>query len=200
MATIRQRVYRRRARPEDRFLNVAADILWEGLVLLAIGTRGLVRLMEPAARWLAGGVSRRVRSRLSRRRAASAGPARSSPGDGRARRVRPQLPAKPAAGARPTEAAPADAPADEQAPSLPDAGSVERVGFADVIGLEDVKEEVRMKAIWPLLHPHLAAQYGLTVGGGVLLYGPPGTGKTLLARAVANEVHAPNGTAVRIGL
>jgi SpoVK/Ycf46/Vps4 family AAA+-type ATPase len=71
------------------------------------------------------------------------------------------------------------------------APEVERVGFGDVIGLEDVKEEVRMKAIWPLLHRELAQEYGLPLGGGVLLYGPPGTGKTLLARAVASEVNAP---------
>lgn len=64
------------------------------------------------------------------------------------------------------------------------------VRFADVAGLEDVKEQIRLKLIYPFSHPDLAAQYGVRRGGGILLYGPPGTGKTLIARAVAGEVDA----------
>lgn len=62
--------------------------------------------------------------------------------------------------------------------------------FADVAGLEEVKEQIRLKLIYPFTHPDLAAQYGIRRGGGILLYGPPGTGKTLIARAVAGEVEA----------
>lgn len=64
------------------------------------------------------------------------------------------------------------------------------VRFTDVAGLEDVKEEIRLKMIYPFTHPELAERFGISAGGGVLLYGPPGTGKTLLARATAGEIDA----------
>ncbi len=62
--------------------------------------------------------------------------------------------------------------------------------FADVGGLEALKDEIRIKLVHPLTHPDLYAAYGKTVGGGVLLYGPPGCGKTHLARAAAGESKA----------
>ena len=64
------------------------------------------------------------------------------------------------------------------------------VRFDDVAGLETVKEQIRLKLLYPFTHPELAARYGVKRGGGILLYGPPGTGKTLIARAVAGEVEA----------
>ena len=64
------------------------------------------------------------------------------------------------------------------------------VRFADVAGLEGVKEDIRLKMIYPFQHPELAAKFGVRPGGGVLLYGPPGTGKTLLAKATAGEIDA----------
>lgn len=64
------------------------------------------------------------------------------------------------------------------------------VHFSDVAGLEDVKEDIRLKMIYPFEHPELAAKFGVKSGGGILLYGPPGTGKTLLARATAAEIDA----------
>ncbi len=64
------------------------------------------------------------------------------------------------------------------------------VKFADVGGMDEVKDEIAMKVIQPLAHPELFAAYGKKVGGGVLLYGPPGCGKTHLARATAGEVKA----------
>lgn len=64
------------------------------------------------------------------------------------------------------------------------------VRFADVAGLEDVKEEIHLKMIYPFRHPELAQHYGIDVGGGVLLYGPPGTGKTMIAKAIAGELEA----------
>lgn len=65
-----------------------------------------------------------------------------------------------------------------------------QVSFEDIAGLEDVKEQIRLKLLYPFTHPELAAEYGINPGGGILLYGPPGTGKTLIGRAVANEIKA----------
>jgi transitional endoplasmic reticulum ATPase len=65
-----------------------------------------------------------------------------------------------------------------------------KISFADVGGMDEVKEEIAMKVIRPLAHPELFAAYGKKVGGGVLLYGPPGCGKTHLARATAGEAKA----------
>ena len=64
------------------------------------------------------------------------------------------------------------------------------IGFDDIAGLDDVKEEIRLKMIYPFAHPELAKKYGISTGGGILLYGPPGTGKTMIARAVAREIDA----------
>lgn len=66
----------------------------------------------------------------------------------------------------------------------------ELLQFGDVGGLDEVKEEVRMKIIIPFQRPDLFRTYGKRVGGGVLMYGPPGCGKTMLARATAGECNA----------
>ncbi|MGC3970263.1 MAG: AAA family ATPase [Pirellulales bacterium] len=70
--------------------------------------------------------------------------------------------------------------------------SIERpaIKFADVGGMEKLKEEIRLKIILPLEHPELFKAYGKAIGGGILMYGPPGCGKTHLARATAGEVNA----------
>ena len=65
-----------------------------------------------------------------------------------------------------------------------------QITFEDVAGLEHVKEEFRLKLVYPFQHPEKAEKYRLRRGGGVLLYGPPGTGKTMLARALAGEIDA----------
>jgi SpoVK/Ycf46/Vps4 family AAA+-type ATPase len=79
-----------------------------------------------------------------------------------------------------------------QEPPAPSRDEVESdrssVSFADVGGMDDVKEEIRLKIIHPFQHPDLYAAYGKSAGGGVLLYGPPGCGKTHVARATAGEL------------
>lgn len=64
------------------------------------------------------------------------------------------------------------------------------VTFDEVVGLEQAKEAIRIKMIYPMLHGDMYEALGKKSGGGVLLYGPPGTGKTLLARAAAHEAQA----------
>ena len=65
-----------------------------------------------------------------------------------------------------------------------------KIGFDDIAGLDDVKEDIRLKMIYPFAHPELAVKYGIEAGGGLLLYGPPGTGKTMMAKAIARELDA----------
>ena len=73
-----------------------------------------------------------------------------------------------------------------------EAADLERPGisFAGVGGMEDIKEEIRMKIIYPLQNRALFKAYGKKLGGGVLLYGPPGCGKTLISKATAGEIQA----------
>jgi len=65
------------------------------------------------------------------------------------------------------------------------------VTFADVGGMDEVKEEVRIKILAPLQNPELFSAFGKAAGGGILMYGPPGCGKTHLARATAGELGGP---------
>lgn len=64
------------------------------------------------------------------------------------------------------------------------------VNFENVGGMDSVKEQIRMKILFPLQNRELFEAYGKKAGGGVLLYGPPGCGKTLISRATAGEIDA----------
>jgi AAA+ superfamily predicted ATPase len=65
-----------------------------------------------------------------------------------------------------------------------------RLGFDDVGGLAQVKQQIRRRIITPFVKPSLFERFKRRSGGGILLYGPPGCGKTLLARATAGECGA----------
>ncbi|MGC8609277.1 MAG: ATP-binding protein, partial [Thermoplasmata archaeon] len=67
---------------------------------------------------------------------------------------------------------------------------IPKVTFDDVAGLENVKNEIRAKIIFPMRYRELSQEYNVQFGGGMLLYGPPGTGKTFIVKAIANEVKA----------
>jgi SpoVK/Ycf46/Vps4 family AAA+-type ATPase len=79
-------------------------------------------------------------------------------------------------------------------PLTPDAVSDPKdqhlISFDDVIGMNELKEELRLKIIHPFLNPAIYAKFKKSAGGGLLLYGPPGCGKTMIARAVATECKA----------
>jgi transitional endoplasmic reticulum ATPase len=64
------------------------------------------------------------------------------------------------------------------------------IRFGDIAGLEDAKQEIKLKMVYPFLYPEQAQRFLVQKGGGILLFGPPGTGKTMLARAVAGEIDA----------
>lgn len=96
------------------------------------------------------------------------------------------------AAARPGDA-PGAAPPANPGPDVPPEWVVSekpRLRFDDIAGLEDVKEQIRIKMIYPFTHPEKARRYRVRTGGGILLYGPPGTGKTMIAKAVAGELDA----------
>ena len=59
------------------------------------------------------------------------------------------------------------------------------VGWEDIGGLQQVKEELAEAIEWPLKHANLFTEASVEPPKGILLYGPPGTGKTMIAKAVA---------------
>ena len=61
------------------------------------------------------------------------------------------------------------------------APKIPNVGWDDVGGLANIKQEILDTVQLPLERPELFAD-GLKKRSGILLYGPPGTGKTLLAK------------------
>ena len=97
---------------------------------------------------------------------------------------------KPVTSAAGTES---DLPKAEEKPSftpVQPSGVSDKITFADVAGLGDVKEQITFKVLSPMRKPELAEKYHIRAGGKILLYGPPGTGKTFIARAIAGEVDA----------
>ncbi|KAI9782607.1 MAG: AAA+-type ATPase [Geoglossum umbratile] len=62
-----------------------------------------------------------------------------------------------------------------------------KVRWTDIGGQEEVKQSLREAVEWPLKHPEIMAELGITATKGLLLYGPPGCSKTLTAQALATE-------------
>ena len=60
-------------------------------------------------------------------------------------------------------------------------------GFADVAGLEDVKEMLQRSIIRILKDRNRAKRYKISIPNGILLYGPPGCGKSFIAEKFAEE-------------
>jgi AAA+ superfamily predicted ATPase len=62
--------------------------------------------------------------------------------------------------------------------------------FADIGGMEEVIQRIRMNIIYPFKNPEVFKKFKKKPGGGILMYGPPGCGKTHIARATAGECGA----------
>lgn len=60
-------------------------------------------------------------------------------------------------------------------------------GFADIAGMENLKEMLSKRVIFVLKDTELAQKYRLTPPNGMLLYGPPGCGKSFFAEKFAEE-------------
>jgi AAA+ superfamily predicted ATPase len=89
--------------------------------------------------------------------------------------------------------APFTAPHEDDPASIPDPlFDTERAGvtFADVGGMQGVKDRLNAAFLAPLANPELRRMYGKSLRGGLLMYGPPGCGKTYIARAIAGELGA----------
>lgn len=69
-------------------------------------------------------------------------------------------------------------------------GSRKGIGFKDVAGMQEAKEEVK-EFVDYLQYPARFKELGAKIPRGALLCGPPGTGKTLLAKAVSTEAAVP---------
>ena len=61
-------------------------------------------------------------------------------------------------------------------------------GFAEIAGMDELKQSLSQRVLWPLRHAEKALQYRLQLPNGILFYGPPGCGKTYFATKLAEEL------------
>jgi SpoVK/Ycf46/Vps4 family AAA+-type ATPase len=64
------------------------------------------------------------------------------------------------------------------------------VRFADIGGMDALKQELLRDVITPLGNPEKANELGVTAPN-IVFHGPPGTGKTYFAKALATELDLP---------
>lgn len=64
------------------------------------------------------------------------------------------------------------------------------IRWADIGGLDELKETLKEAVEWPLTNSEDFKRIGIQPSKGILLFGPPGTGKTMLSKAVATESKA----------
>ncbi len=64
------------------------------------------------------------------------------------------------------------------------------IRLADVIGIDDVKQDIS-EIVEFLQHGDELRAIGAKIPKGILMIGPPGVGKTMLAKAIANEAGVP---------
>ena len=57
--------------------------------------------------------------------------------------------------------------------------SIDNIDFANIMGLEDVKQALKEFVRYPIEHQEKYLQFGMTSSRGMLLYGPSGCGKVL---------------------
>jgi len=62
--------------------------------------------------------------------------------------------------------------------------------FADIGGVDDIVQNIRIMIELPIRKPYLFDHLGVRPYRGILLWGDPGNGKTLIAKAIAHEVNA----------
>lgn len=79
---------------------------------------------------------------------------------------------------------------DDEPPSTWELQERPATRLDDVAGLDEVKETLREKVIYPFQHPEVYERFKTYAGAGILMYGPPGNGKTYIARAIAGEIDA----------
>lgn len=61
-------------------------------------------------------------------------------------------------------------------------------GFADIAGMNELKDILKNDVIRALKEKELYKSYGITIPNGMLLYGPPGCGKTFVSEKFAEEL------------
>eukprot|EP01125_Pyxidicula_operculata_P004691 TRINITY_DN1758_c1_g1_i2.p1 TRINITY_DN1758_c1_g1~~TRINITY_DN1758_c1_g1_i2.p1 ORF type:complete len:865 (+),score=161.79 TRINITY_DN1758_c1_g1_i2:1435-4029(+) len=59
--------------------------------------------------------------------------------------------------------------------------------FSDLVGMENVKAQLKESTMWIYTHSKALERMGITPSKGILLFGDSGVGKTSIVKAVANE-------------